>query len=765
MKRYGLVAAVVLLALIGLMVFRGRPTDAPVQSDYRPKGLDIVDTVKERGTDRKSRRFLRDGLPEAVQKASASFTAAVIARDFAQLALDPARLEIAERTRVRVYFVGENSGYNNALGVNTQGVGIDEGNPRLVFPHPYTSADLYESAGFIDPETELLDETKLGERSQENPLLPGDFVDLGSLSAGTTLSFFLISDNRQGDVNVFTPIPERNPDGIMHMVAIVMEDSPYPILSFEDMYNGGDRDYSDCVFAVEMSGYNVQALLGRIDPWRQVKRMALLSTLLAVFVGGPLGFLAWRRWVHRKQFIHARDLGQQFLKAADFGAALKVTKEAKNSLQESHYRKALTELEITVLENFGDVGGLCRVYDETANAFETRENPSLTVGRAMVETEHFEEFADLRNRWRDHEADPSRWLALEADVLIKQDKPSDAAAVFDEMSSKREPGPACLARLALACVRNDPDKARSLVARAIERAPDDADVRLHQGTVAEALGSVEEAKAGYGAALSLAPKDPFIRDHAAEFFRRNGAYAEALKTWAAGLAPPTLDHIWSKTLFWTRVAGPINVDWDNLEMPPGELRPLVKFLRRPEPGRFWNDDAFEPIGQAHPVLVWRQECFWLRVLESLRTHHEAQALSLLALSSFGERSWHADMELALLRILQFQRLGFVVPNLAQLQSSPSARRHPFFKTLDDWVRGEDNDSRESMQRLVIGDEAFAAACLAAGWAEAGLRLRRNTPIPSGLPDWFTQDVLAAIRRIRGEAAAQTFAREHGLSRG
>ncbi len=55
-------------------------------------------------------------------------------------------------------------------------------------------------------------------RTSSEPLLPGDFVDLGTFGAGT------------------------QPDGINHVVAFasVQLGSPYLLIGFEDLLGGGD---------------------------------------------------------------------------------------------------------------------------------------------------------------------------------------------------------------------------------------------------------------------------------------------------------------------------------------------------------------------------------------------------------------------------------------------------------------------------------------------------------------------------------------------
>jgi hypothetical protein len=154
-----------------------------------------------------------------------------------------------------------------------------------------------------------------------------------------------------------------------------------------------------------------------------------------------------------------------------------------------------------------------------------------------------------------------------------------------------------------------------------------------------------------------------------------------------------------------------------------------------------------------PVLLSRQEVHWLRVLEALRLRDEDEALSLLNVGRFGERSWHQDLETALIWILTYRRVKFMNPELVLIADDRLRveGRHPLFASLDNWVRGE-NKPPEFVQRLVVSDEAFAAACLAAGWRRAGLLLHRIPLVRSEAPDWLVRDYETALNACKDELA-------------
>ncbi|MCP4645967.1 MAG: DUF4114 domain-containing protein [bacterium] len=733
------------------------PEDAPFQSDRRYYDLDIASPVKAGGSDWSSSRFQGTVLPEVMQLASQKFNKESIATNFQDLVLDPARLTLAERTRVRIYFVGEAAGRGNALGINLNGIGEKDGDPKLIFPNVEASPDLYKGPSLIDGESGVLNVEPYGERRADATLIPGDFVDLGTLPAGTQLNFFLVSGvNQQGPI-VFTVAPEHNPDNVEHMVAVALEDSPYLLVSFEDLLNGGDKDYSDCVFAVEMSAYNVQALLGRIDPWRRVKQLALIGVVVGVVVGGPLGFLAWRKLQRMKRVAAARREAARLLDSGKPDEALEALRSDKN-LGDPSVRRELADVEMTALDAVGDMGGLAGLYDEHPAPFDEDEEASVAVGRVQIHADDFEGFEDLRNGWVGRATQPVAWRGLEAEKLVRQEKAVQALELLREREYAGAQDAPRLARMGALLAGADPDQARDCIERAVRLDNSNAEVQRHAGAALDVLGMAGDARKAYLRALHLAPKDAFVRDEVAEFFVRHGDTASALRAWGEGLAPPTMDFIWTKALFWGRVSLRGRIDFSKHARPEGRLRPLVDLMCALPEGHFWDAAACEPVVAAHPHLADRQEALWLRLTETLNRGKEDEALSLLNMNQFGARCWNVDLMQALARLLTFRRLGFMDPKLAGQSASGQTATHPFFAELDAWTRGEREPSKE-FQELVTGEEAYSAAYLAAGWFEAALQLRREPVQPRRLPDWFVQDLGKALAANRGRDAAQAFMQE------
>ncbi len=78
---------------------------------------------------------------------------------------------------------------------------------------------------------------------------PGSAFDLGYHSAGTELVFKLSVHNSQQ--NYFSGAASRNPDGIAHAMAttsLLDNDLYVTRVGFEDLFNGGDRDFNDFTF-------------------------------------------------------------------------------------------------------------------------------------------------------------------------------------------------------------------------------------------------------------------------------------------------------------------------------------------------------------------------------------------------------------------------------------------------------------------------------------------------------------------------------------
>jgi hypothetical protein len=186
--------------------------------------------------------------------------------------LDPTKLFLATESTARVYFVGEGAGYHNTLGFNTLMAGektpstVVTADSQIIFPDASSTVSSYSSSG------------EKYTRTTKEPLLAGDFVDLGTFKSGSMLDFFLIADGANGGTNSYAAPSTRNPDKLDHVVAFALPDSPYLIIAFEDMYGGGDRDYNDVIFALDIGRANIQNLISTPEP----QTWAILAGFLGI---------------------------------------------------------------------------------------------------------------------------------------------------------------------------------------------------------------------------------------------------------------------------------------------------------------------------------------------------------------------------------------------------------------------------------------------------------------------------------------------------
>lgn len=258
------------LVALGALLFTANAyaqTELSFQDGVRPLGLDTVGPVMLAGSDEASADFQDNSLPELLNFVNENLSERQALADIAAVSLDPEALVMHNESSVRVYFMSEGAGYRNTLGYTTENLASGEtSEQQLIFPDA-SSWNLYRES----------DQTGLMPRNNVAPLQPGDFVDLGLYGPSELVDFFLISNGANGNTTTFTASAEQNPDMIQHVVAFALEDSPYLVIGFEDLYGGGDMDYNDLVFAVDIGATNVN-YLANPEP-----AFLLMATTLALF--------------------------------------------------------------------------------------------------------------------------------------------------------------------------------------------------------------------------------------------------------------------------------------------------------------------------------------------------------------------------------------------------------------------------------------------------------------------------------------------------
>ncbi len=282
MARRTLAAAGLALLLAGLAPAAARAgIVSPVQSTATPLGLSPVAPVMLAGSDERAATFQADALPLVIETAVRELGEQQAVTDLDVLRLDAGRLVMPYAVDPRVYFVGEGAGYRNSLLAQVTTAGGTTLDPMLVLPNASSTVPF----GIPDDPR----------RTGSAPLSAGDFVDLPTVTAGDRLDFHLVPNGANGSQDhLFSTDASLNTDGLeQHTVSLVLsalKDSPYLLIGFEDLPGGGDLDYNDLVFALDVGEANVAHLVATQAP---------VPGPLAAFAAA--GFLALRRWLRRRR--------------------------------------------------------------------------------------------------------------------------------------------------------------------------------------------------------------------------------------------------------------------------------------------------------------------------------------------------------------------------------------------------------------------------------------------------------------------------------
>ncbi len=483
--------------------------------------------------------------------------------------------------------------------------------------------------------------------------------------------------------------------------------------------------------------------------------IAVLSALLV------LGFFSWRSYVITAQEKRCYDQAVELLNRSCTAEALTIIRTSKSSASPESYEKWIS-LEIRALEQSRNIHRLLYLYGQSPASFIKHEEASLLVARALMKTRNMELFDELRNEWRPHEIRPELWFALDVDTLLSTGREAEAVWL---LNSRAFEGPAdCgrLIRLAILKAGDDLEEAWNLLEKAYLADPRNPDVRSFRAQVLEYTGKADRARLEYVAAHLAAPDNPVLRDQLAEYYRRHAKYRLALKTWADGLELEPPDFFWLKTMFWSRISFPYQIDWSAYSLPEGELRPLLTYLIELPQDKFWDENALKDNPRVLKLADTRQEIYWLRLIQALKDGYETRAMDLLKENPHKHSSFHMDIERALEIVLVYRRWGVIIsPDQDKAPQFGGNGQHQFFQQLNqltkaDTVLTKGKPIPEETASLLKSDEVFAAVFLAGGWMEAALALHRTPVIPEDFPDWVAYGLTQATRYNRGNLAALEF---------
>jgi len=477
--------------------------------------------------------------------------------------------------------------------------------------------------------------------------------------------------------------------------------------------------------------------------------------------GAILGGFSWKNSLdeltaekaHEKE-KHDLQLVELYIAQNNWLDASRVIRQYQEQIETySPNGKRWLELLIHVSRKQGNLSQLMVLHRSFPYAFENSEESSLIVADQYLVEKNLEDYQRIRDQWKGREFNRGKWILLDADYLAQQKKLSEAAdlllgVAFDEPAHEGER----LNRLALVHLKNQQKRlAWETLAEALEKDPHNTEIRSYRGKVLEGMGKKKLAFNEYLAAFNENPENIFLIDQLAEFHLRQKEFPEALNLWSKALGFPSLDLIWVKALFWSRLAAPI--DFKSYVPPKGRLQPLIKYLAGLPEDQPWDEAAFQNIPDHQVFLAEQQGIFWLRLLKLLRDGQELEASALIQQNSFQDHSWDPHLEQTIYQIIAYRKNLSLETFVAETTSIPFlseinafAKAHTPFTALP-----------KDLSTFILNDEVFAAAFLFAGWKEAALKLQKNPELAETSPDWLAYELTLALWENRGIDQALEFA--------
>lgn len=415
------------------------------------------------------------------------------------------------------------------------------------------------------------------------------------------------------------------------------------------------------------------------------------------------------------------------------------------------------------------------LYETYPQAFKNNEKASLVVANGYILSKNAQLYRELRDTWADRGVEKETWLVLDADAFLLEGKKQEALKLLQstKFSGKKETDR--LVRLSLLYVIDNPKMAWDYLAEAHHLDPQNSDILTYRGKLLESLGKHSLALHEYLAAIQAAPDNLFWRDQLAEFYMRQNQPTQALSVWLETLSKPSLDSIWLKVLFWSKVLTPINFDWSKTLPPTGTYKPFIDYILALPQGTFWDEEAFSKLPNGHVYLNELQVSFWLRLLEALKQGNESEARGLLKFNTFTKSLLNPQLEKAVKHIIAYRTIGslnFEANLFNQTTERPakeesaaknfSEGREAFFAELDYYANKELIDDVGpklplEISELITSKEAFTAAFLAAGWQEAAIALHKMPVLPAVFPDWVAYSLTESLQSNRSSAEALAFA--------
>lgn len=406
---------------------------------------------------------------------------------------------------------------------------------------------------------------------------------------------------------------------------------------------------------------------------------------------------------------------------------------------------------------------LLLIYSRFPKAFSTNEQAALTVADFLTAQQNTADYNTLRSTWTGRESELARWTFLDAQEKVIEGKPAQAIKILENIKFKGKNETDRLVRLAALYVADDPKKAWNYLSQATKQDPENPDIRTFRASLGEMLNHSQTAHTDYIAAVQTDPENPFRREQLADFFLRTKQYTQALRILQDTMLEPSLDTIWLKTLFWSRVAYPVKKTWKGADIPDGPAIDFVAYLNAIPEDIFWNELAFKDVPDNQRFLDTFQETFWLQLITDLKKGDEAQAQQRLLHNSFASVSWSPELEKALKTTLNFRQAMQASSGTLSLFPRASDIENPqelttLLASLSETAPEQLSSSIPlDLHDFLLSKEAFIIPFLAAGWTEAAIQLHAIKEFPTTFPGWIAASFTEALEQNRDLNTALEFA--------
>lgn len=405
------------------------------------------------------------------------------------------------------------------------------------------------------------------------------------------------------------------------------------------------------------------------------------------------------------------------------------------------------------------------IYNQFPDAFTTNEQAALTIADTLIDTQNTLKYDLLRRQWHGREREYTRWVFLDAQAKLIDDKKDEAAKILESNHFKGKDETDRLVRLAALYLIEDPKRAWNYLTEATQIDPKNADLHTFKASLGEAIDKNHAAHSDYIIAVQHDSDNPYRREQLADFYLRNRQYEQALVILQDTMSAPSLDSIWLKTLFWSLVATPATKTWKNQELPSGPLHDLVTYLQNLPADIYWNQQNFDKLPESTTFLSTRQETFWLQLLAALKNGQEDSALKLINENIFQYVSWAPELEKGLKALINYR--------LSQKNASSNALASQFprdgnIETPQQLLQLLSNISEipadelpsaipHQLQDYLLSKEAFSMPFLAVGWTEAAIQLHALEKFPDSFPNWISESFTKALNQNRDSKTALNFA--------